>query len=66
MRFHRRYYESIKSSDGRVLKSRREMREVFPVHFHDRFARLLDLPVREFRGYFPDFLHLQEVKVAGL
>ena len=38
-RFSGRYIDSVKSSDGRVLRSNREMRDVFRAHFRDRFAR---------------------------
>ena len=44
-----------KSTDERVLRSNREVRDVFRVHFRDRFARCPDLPVQEFRSYLADF-----------
>ena len=63
-RFPFRYIESIKSLDGRVLGSNRDMREAFGMHFRDRFALCPELPVQEFRSYFTDFLHLREAEVA--
>ena len=40
--------ESVKSLDGHVLRSNREMCEAFRTHFRDCFARCPDLPVHEF------------------
>ena len=37
-RFPSRYIDSVKSPDGRVLRSNREMRDAFRVHFRDCFA----------------------------
>ena len=39
-----------------MLRSNREMRDAFRVHFHVRFARCFDLPLQEFRSYLADFL----------
>ena len=57
-RFPCRYIEFVKSSDGRVLRSNREMREAFRAHFCDCFARCPDFPVQEFRNYLTDFPRL--------
>ena len=57
-RFPHRYIELVKTPNEHVLRSNRGIREVFRVHFRDRFARLLDLPVQEFRSYLADFSHL--------
>ena len=54
-RFPDRYIDSIKSPDGHMLRSNREMRDVFRAHFCDRFARCPDLPLQEFRSYLADF-----------
>ena len=64
-RFPRRYIDSVKSSDGRVLRSNREMRDAFRVHFRDHFARCPDLPLQEFRCYLADFLRLSEAEAAS-
>ena len=60
-----RYIEFVKSPDGRVLRSNREMREAFGAHFRDRFVRCPDLPVQEFRNYLADFHRLREVEAAS-
>ena len=49
-RFPDRYIASVKTADGRLLRSGREMRDAFRAHFRDRFARCPDLPIREFRS----------------
>ena len=54
-RFLGRYIDSIKSPDGRVLRSSHEIRDAFRVHFRDRFARCPDLPLPEFCNYLADF-----------
>ena len=64
-RFPCRYIDSVKSSDVHVLRLNRKMREAFPVHFRDRFARCPDLPVQEFRSYLADFPRLQEAETAS-
>ena len=48
-----------------MVRSNREMRGAFRVHFRDRFARCPDLPVQEFRSYLADFPHLQEAEAAS-
>ena len=63
-RFPTRYIKSIKSSDGHMLGSNREMHDPFRMHFCDRFARSPDLPVQEFRWYLADFSHLLEAEAA--
>ena len=45
-RYTDRYIEFVKSPDGRVQRSNREMREAFWAHFRDDFARCPDLPVQ--------------------
>ena len=64
-RYTDRYIEFVKSSDGHVLRSNREMREAFWAHFRDRFARCPDLPVQEFCNYLADFLRLREAEAAS-
>ena len=54
-RFPDRYIASVKTADGRLVRSSREMRDAFRAHFRDRFARCPDLPIREFRSYLADF-----------
>ena len=48
-RFPDRYIDSVKTPDGRLLRSSGEMRDAFRAHFRNRFARCTDLPLREFR-----------------
>ena len=64
-RFPFRHIESVKSPDGRVLGSNREMHNAHRVHFRDRFARCPDIPVQEFRSYLTDFLRLREAEAAS-
>ena len=64
-RYTDRYIEFVKSPDGRVLRSNREMREAFWAHFRDRFARCLLLPVQEFRNYLADFPRLGAAEAAS-
>ena len=64
-RFLHRYIDFVKSSDGHVLQSNREMHGAFRVHFRNRFARFPDLPVQEFRSYLTDFLCFEEAKAAS-
>ena len=61
-RFPHRYIDSVKSPDGRVLRSNREIRDAFRLHFRDRFAHSPNLPFQEFRSY---FLRLGEVEAAS-
>ena len=61
-RFPRWYIDSVKSPDGHVLRSNRDIHEAFRAHFRDGFARLPDLPIQEFRSYLADFIRLQETK----
>ena len=44
------YIDSVKSPDGRVLQSNREIRDAFRAHVRDRFARCPDLPLQEVRS----------------
>ena len=64
-RFPDRYIDSVKTSDGRLLRSSREMRDAFRAHFRDRFARCPDLPLQEFRSYLADFLHIGAAEAAS-
>ena len=50
-RFPNRYIDSVKTPDGRLLRSSREIRDAF----RDCFARCTDLPLQEFRRYLADF-----------
>ena len=61
-RFPCRYIESIKSPDGCVFRSDWKIREVFRVHFRDRFVCWFDLPVKEFHNYLADFLTFRRWK----
>ena len=58
-------YDSVKTLDGRLLRSSREMRDAFWAHFHDRFARCPDLLLQEFRSYLADFPRLGAVEAAS-
>ena len=60
-RFPDRYIASVKTPDGRLLRSSCEIRDAF----WDRFARCTDLPLREFRSYLADFPHLGAAEVAS-
>ena len=42
-RFPNRYIDSVKTPDGRLLRSSREIRDAFRAHFRDCFARCTDL-----------------------
>ena len=48
-----------------MLWSSCEIREVFQMHFGDRFARLPNLQLQEFRSSFADFPHFLEVETDG-
>ena len=64
-RFPDRYIDSVKSPDGCVLRSNREIRDAFRAHFRDRFARCPHLPLQEFRSYLADFLRLEAAEAAS-
>ena len=64
-RFPDRYIASVKTPDGRLLRSTREIRDAFRAHFRDRFARCTDLPLREFRSYHADFPRLGAAEAAS-
>ena len=64
-RFPDRYIDSVKTPDGRLLRSSHKMRDVFQAHFRDRFARCTDLPLREFRSYLTDFPRLGVAEAAS-
>ena len=59
-RFPGRYIDSVKSPDGCVLRSNREILS----HFRDRLARCPDLPLQEFRSYLADFPLLGAAEVV--
>ena len=59
-RFPDRYIDSVKTPDGRLLRSSHEIHDAFRAHFRDRFARCTDLSLREFRSYLADFLGVSE------
>ena len=65
-RFLGRYIDSIKSPDGCVLWSNREIRDAFRVHFRGRFARCPGLPLQEFRRYVADFPLLEAASCKGV
>ena len=54
-RFPDRYIASVKTVDGRLVRSSCEMRDAFRARFRDCFARCPDLPIWEFRSYLADF-----------
>ena len=64
-RFPDRYIASVKTPDGRLLRSGREIRDAFRAHFRDRFARCTDLPLREYRSYLTDFPRLGAAEAAS-
>ena len=64
-RFPDRYIASVKTLDGRLLRSSREIRAAFRAHFWDRFARCTDLPLREFCSYLADFPRLGAAEAAS-
>ena len=64
-RFPDRYIASIKTADGRLVRSSREMQDAFRAHFQDRFVRCPDLPIREFRSYLADFPRLGVAEAAS-
>ena len=64
-RFPDRYIASVKTPDGRLLRSGREIRDAFRAHFLDRFARCTDLPLQEFRSYLVDFPRLGAAEAAS-
>ena len=64
-RFPDRYIDSVKTPDGRLLRSGREMRDTFRAHFRDRFARFPDLPLQEFHSYLADFPNLGVAEAAS-
>ena len=64
-RFPFRYIQSVKFPDGHVLRSNREMREVFRAHIPERFTRWTDLTVQEFCSYIADFPCLPNAEVAS-
>ena len=64
-RFPDRYIDSVKTPDGRLLRSSGEMRDAFRAHFRDRFARCTDLPLREFRSYLADLPRLGVAEAAN-
>ena len=68
-RFPDRYIASVKTPDGRLLRSSGEIRDAFRAHFRDRFARCTDLSLPEFYSYLADFSRLgvaEEVSCKGV
>ena len=59
------YIASVKTPDGRLLRSGREIRDAFRAHFRDRFAHCTDLSLREFRSYLADFPRLGAAEAAS-
>ena len=64
-RFPDRYIVSVKTPDGRLLRSNPEMRDAFRTHFRDRFACCTDLPLQGFRSYLSDFPRLGVAEAAS-
>ena len=64
-RFPERYIDSVKSPDGGVLRSNREICDAFRANFRDRLARCPDLSLLEFRSYLADFPRLEAAEVAS-
>ena len=64
-RFPDRYIDSVKSPDGRVLRSNHEMRDVFWEHFRDRFALCPDIPLQEFCSYLADIPRIEAAEAAS-
>ena len=64
-RFPGRYIDSVKSADGCVWRSNREICDAFRAHFRDRFARCPDLPLQEFRSYLADFPRFGAAEATG-
>ena len=63
-RFPDQYINSVKSLDGHVLRSNREMHDAFQAHFRDHFACCPDLPLQEFRSYLANFPHFGAAEAA--
>ena len=63
--FPHRCIEFVKSPDGHVLRSNREMRRAFRAYFRDHFARCHDLLVQEFYSYLADFPRLGEAEAVN-
>ena len=57
-----RYIDSVKSPDGRVLRSNRD---AFRAYIRNRFARCPDLPLLEFQSYLAEFPCLREAETYG-
>ena len=64
-RFPERYIDCVKSPEGRVLRSNREIRDAFREHFRDRFARCPGLPLQVFRSYLADFPRIGAAEAAS-
>ena len=64
-RFPDRYIDSVKTPDGRLLRSSCEMRDAFRAHFRDRFVCRPDLPLQEFRSYLADFPRFGAAEAAS-
>ena len=64
-RFPGRYVDSVKSPNGRVLRSNCEIRDAFQAHFCNRFVRYPDLPLQKFCSYLADFPCFRATEAAG-
>ena len=64
-KFPDQYIDSVRSSDGRVLRSNHKMRDAFRAHIRDRFARCPDLLLQEFCSNLTDFLRLREAEAVS-
>ena len=64
-RFPDQYIGSVKTPDGRLLRSSREIHDAFRAHFRDHFGRCTELPLREFRSYLTDFPRLGAAEAAS-
>ena len=56
------YIDSVKTPDGCVLRSNREMGDAFRANFRNRFARCTELLLQELRSYPAVFPHLGWLK----
>ena len=58
------YIESVKSPDGCVLDSNREMRDAFRAQFRDRFPHCPNLPIQEFYIFLADLPRLRQAEAV--
>ena len=57
--------DSVKSPDGRVLRTNREIRDTVRMHFRDRFVRNPGLPLHEFRTCLTDLPRLTATEATS-